>query len=295
MKKISIFVLLFIASTVTADAASNPRGNQRTTPVAPMQPRTATTAAATETATTAIAVPTQYTTPAQNAEAELSAAIMTTRTNCAGIVEALEKMRSRAVTTTAVTSIGTAAHGATYVTTDEDTRLSRSKEEEPITVGLTAGAAAANVTGAILAGTNKVDSDLAGAIIKCKDSAENIEQVMGQARLDGADEAILSHAKKIAELCGNFNMEQVSKINNRATGAMVASTTGAVGSIAQVVNQTTDKIKFAGTEPVTIGTTAATLVGAVINATQIKAIGTALQVAKECQNALESDALPASL
>ncbi len=166
--------------------------------------------------------------------------------------------------------------------------------------GLLAGNTATNVAGAIIAGNNKASSDLKGAINDCKAAVAALPAVRMQARMDGADTTKLATAEKIITECGKWEYTDVSKIDNRATGAMWSSiagaTFGAAGTVTSAIANT-DKTRETGGDKeknlntasnvLAIGATAGLLTATIFNATQISAIKKASNVADKCEEALK--------
>ncbi len=167
--------------------------------------------------------------------------------------------------------------------------------------GLMAGSTATNVAGAIIAGTNKVDGDLKTQIDNCITSVATLQNSIMQARINGED---VSEAQSIASACGEYEYVDVSKINNRARGAMISSTVGAATGLAGTVTSAmanTDKTRNDNTESgkqkeknlntaanvLAIGTTAASATATVFNATQISAIKKVAAVAEKCTGVLK--------
>lgn len=167
--------------------------------------------------------------------------------------------------------------------------------------GLMAGATATNVAGAIIAGTNRVDGDLKTQIDNCISNVKTLQNSIMQARLSGTD---ISEAQTIASACGEFEYVDVSKINDRAKGAMISSTVGATAGLAGTVTSAmanTDKTRNDNTESgkqkeknlntaanvLAIGTTAASATATVFNATQISAIKKVAAVAEKCTGVLK--------
>lgn len=167
--------------------------------------------------------------------------------------------------------------------------------------GLIVGATATNVAGAIIAGTNKVDADLKTQIDNCISSVKTLQNSIMQARMDGTD---VSEAESIASACGEYEYVDVSKINNRAKGAMISSTVGAATGLTGTITSATansNKIRNAQGDVaqqkeknlntasnVLAGTTAvASGVATVFNATQISAIKKVAAVAEKCTEVLK--------
>lgn len=167
--------------------------------------------------------------------------------------------------------------------------------------GLLAGGTATNVAGAIIAGKNKVDADLQTQIDNCKTSVKTLRDSIMQARISGAD---VREANDIVAACGEYDYVDVSKINNRATGAkyssIIGATTGAVGTVTSAIantdstrNDNTDsgkqKEKNLNTASNVLAgaSTAASATATVFNATQISAIKQVAAVAEKCTGVLK--------
>ena len=167
--------------------------------------------------------------------------------------------------------------------------------------GLMAGATATNVAGAIIAGTNKVDSDLKTQIDNCIGSVKTLQNSIMQARLNGED---VSEAQSIASACGEYEYVDVSKINNRAKGAMISSTVGvATGLVGTITSATANSNKIRNAQGdaaqqkeknlntasnmLAGATTVASATATVFNATQISAIKKVAAVAEKCTGVLK--------
>ena len=179
--------------------------------------------------------------------------------------------------------------------------------------GLMAGNTATNVAGAIIAGNNKVDSDLQTQIDNCRASVKNLKESIIQARVEGADENTIQEANNIVSACSEYEYVDVSKINDRAKGAMVSSivgaTTGVAGTVTSAVanssrirnedeNGKTNKIRTeedwqteknwnTAANVLAGASTAASGVATVFNATQISAIKKVASVASKCTEVLK--------
>ena len=122
-----------------------------------------------------------------------------------------------------------------------------------------------------------------------------------RARISGAD---VTEANEIASACGEYDYVDVSKINDRATGAMwssvVGATTGAVGTVTSAMantdatrNDNTDsgkqKEKNLNTASNVLAgaSTVASATATVFNATQISAIKKVATVAEKCTGVLK--------
>ena len=166
--------------------------------------------------------------------------------------------------------------------------------------GTLAGATATNIAGAVIAGTNRVRGDLKSQIDECLKSLKTLSAVRMQARIDGtATDAELARAENIVRTCENWATVDVSSINDKSTGATVSAGVGAglglAGTItsASANSQTVregdaNKEKNLNTAANVLagGTTVASGVATVFNATQISAIKRAAAVADGCERAL---------
>ena len=166
--------------------------------------------------------------------------------------------------------------------------------------GLMAGGTVTNVAGAVIAGNNRTDKDLQNMIDDCNVAVKNLRDSMMQARMDGSN---IKNAEKIVSECGEYAMVDLSKIDNRATGAMwssiVGATTGAVGTATSVVANS-DKTRNDNTgtgkqKEKNLNTASNVLAGAstvasgaatVFNATQISAIKKVSTIADNCEREL---------
>ena len=166
--------------------------------------------------------------------------------------------------------------------------------------GLMAGGTVTNVAGAVIAGGNKVDKDLATMVDECKKSVKDLRDSMMQARISGQD---IGNAENIISACGDYDTVDLSKIDNRATGAMwssiVGATTGAAGTVTSAIantDKTRDDNSDSGKKKeknlntasnVLAGaSTAASATATVFNATQISAIKKVANVADNCEKEL---------
>ena len=167
--------------------------------------------------------------------------------------------------------------------------------------GLMTGATATNVAGAIIAGTNLVDGDLQTQINNCISSVKTLQNSIMQARMDGTD---VSEAESIASACVEYEYVDVSKINNRAKGAMISSTVGAATGLAGTITSATansNKIRDAqgdvaqqkeknlntASNVLAGATTVASATATVFNATEISAIKKVAAVAEKCTGVLK--------
>lgn len=167
--------------------------------------------------------------------------------------------------------------------------------------GLLAGSTATNIAGAAIAGTNKVSAGLKEQIDTCIKAVDDLQQSMMQARLNGED---ITEAQSIVDACSEYKYVDVSKIDNRAKGAMISSVVGATTGLAGTITSATantDKTRNDNTDAgkqkeknlntaanVLSGvTTAASATATVFNATQISAIKKVAEVAEKCTGVLK--------
>ena len=174
-----------------------------------------------------------------------------------------------------------------------------------IRTGTLATATAANIAGAIMSKTNRIQGDLKQQIDECLTSVKNLTNVRMQARMDGsASDTELARAENIIRACEAWSTVDIEPINNRSRGATLSSGIGAglglAGTITSasansggVRNATGDdavqKEKNLNTAANVLagGTTVASATATVFNATQINAIKRAATVADECEGALK--------
>lgn len=167
--------------------------------------------------------------------------------------------------------------------------------------GMLATSTVANITGAVMSGTNRVKGDLKQQIDECLTSVKTLSNVRMQARIDGsATNTDLAHAENIIRACDAWTTVDISSINKRSTGATVSSGIGAGLGLAGTITSAsansdgvrngddTQREKNLNTAANVLagGTTAASLSATIFNATQISAIKRAATVADECEGAL---------
>lgn len=163
--------------------------------------------------------------------------------------------------------------------------------------GLIATSTATNVAGAIIAGTAQSTGDLQSMIDACKAATANLRQSIGQADIRGDD---VSEAREILAACDEYNYVDISKITNRARGAMISSVvggaTGAAGTVTSAIANSKDvrgkhdaKEKNLNTAANVLSgaTAAASATATVFNATQISAIKKVASVAEKCTGVLK--------
>lgn len=188
---------------------------------------------------------------------------------------------------------------------DLDNRLDKLNEKSKnlgnIRTGTLATSTVANIAGAVMSGTNKVKGDLKQQIDECLASVKTLSNVRMQARIDGsANDTELARAENIIRACDAWTTVDVSSINTKSTGATISSgigaTTGLAGTIVSasansnsVRDGDANKEKKLNTAANVLagGTTLASGVATIFNATQISAIKRAATVADECEGALK--------
>ncbi len=195
----------------------------------------------------------------------------------------------------------TALKNEKSVQSELDKTVAQSKKLGNWRTGLVATSTATNIAGAVIAGTNKVDADLNSQIASCRAAVDTLRNSIAQARINGID---VGEATEIVTACGEYDYVDLSKINNRAQGAMISSivgaTTGVIGTglsaganSAKIRDDNTDagkqKEKSMNTAANVFSgaTTAASVTATVFNATQIRAIKTAATVAEKCTGVLK--------
>ena len=163
--------------------------------------------------------------------------------------------------------------------------------------GLLAGSTATNIAGAAIAGTNKVSTGLKEQIDTCIKAVDDLQQSMMQARLNGED---IKEAQSIVDACSEYKYVDVSKIDNRAKGAMISSVVGAGLGLAGTITSASanskdvrdgdsDKEKNLNTTANVLSgvTTAASATATGFNAAQISAIKKVAEVAEKCTGVLK--------
>ncbi|MDE6478086.1 MAG: hypothetical protein K2L94_02440 [Alphaproteobacteria bacterium] len=170
--------------------------------------------------------------------------------------------------------------------------------------GMMATNTATNIAGAVIAGTNKVGGDLKSRIAECVVAVNHLSNVRMQARISNtATDSELMHAENIVDACVPWATVDVSAINSKSTGATVSSGIGAgLGLAGTIVSAAANSGKVRNDNTVSGkqkekdlntasnvlagGTTVATGVAVVFNATQIGVIKRAVAVADNCEQAL---------
>lgn len=170
--------------------------------------------------------------------------------------------------------------------------------------GMMAANTATNITGAAIAGTNRMDGELKTRIAECVLMVDILSRAHMQARISNdSTEAELARAENIVHSCADWGTVNIDSINNKSTGATVASGVGAgMGLAGTIVSATANSDRVRGDNSASGrqkeknlnatsnilagGTTVATGAAVVFNATQIGAIKRAVTVADNCEKAL---------
>jgi hypothetical protein len=167
--------------------------------------------------------------------------------------------------------------------------------------GLLAGNTVTNVAGAINSSKTINKDDIQGQIDACISATKDLSNAIMQAKMNGEN---IEEAQSIYKACREYEYVDISPINKRATGAMVASSIGAglggIGTITSGVansekirNNDTDSGKKkrkdlnTASNVLAVGATAASATATVFNATQIAAIKKVAKVSESCTGVLK--------
>lgn len=167
--------------------------------------------------------------------------------------------------------------------------------------GLLAGNTATNIAGAVIASQTINKDDIQGQIEACIAATKELNDTIIVAKLSGED---ISEAKTIYDACRDYQYVDVSAINKRGTGAMVASSVGAgLGGIGTITSgvANSDKVRDDNTDAgkkkekdlnttsnvLATGATVASATATVFNATQIAAIKKVAKVSEACTGVLK--------
>ena len=179
----------------------------------------------------------------------------------------------------------------------------KSKTLGNVRTGTLAGAAVADTAGTIIALNNRVDGDLQTQIDACITERQNLSRAHMQARVAGETDAqTMAYVENIVRACGAWETVDLGKINSKSTGAAISSGAGAAMAIAGMVTSisaNSDGVRNNNTEDgkkkeknlntasnvLAGGTTVASGVATVFNATQISAVKRAVSAAEECEGA----------
>ena len=184
---------------------------------------------------------------------------------------------------------------------DKQRLTDKSKKLGDWRTGLLVGNTMTNLAGAAISGTNKVEEPLQEQIQNCVASVKVLRGAIMQARLNQED---VSEAEQIESACNGFEYIDVSKINDRAKGAMVSSVVGAGTGVVGVITSAlanSDKVRNVDTDKgkqkeknlnttaniLSAGSTVASASATVFSASQIKEIKKAAEVAQKCTGVLK--------
>ena len=178
-----------------------------------------------------------------------------------------------------------------------DKTVAQSKKLGNWRTGLLATGAVTNIAGAVIAGGNKTDGDIRASVDACRAAVSGLRSSIMQARLSGID---VTEAQNIANICGEYEYVDLSKIDTKAKGAQISSAVGAATGVAGTItsayanskkirNGDNKKEKTLNTTSnvLSVGTTMASAAATVFNATQIGAIKKVAAVAEKCTGALK--------
>ena len=171
-----------------------------------------------------------------------------------------------------------------------------------IRTGTLAATAATNIAGAAVGGVNmkKARGSLSEQVSECLASVKELSAAYGQARISRtASEEDLGRIETIVRVCNEWSTVDLSKIDNRATGAfassVVGAATGAAGTITSALANSNGVREVGGAKEKNLntasnvlagGATVASTAATIFNATQISAIKRASTVADACEGAL---------
>lgn len=166
-----------------------------------------------------------------------------------------------------------------------------------VRTGLLGASTATNIAGAVIASKNKVDDDLYTQIDNCVKSVNALENSLGQARMDGVD---ITNAQQIVLSCGKWrdvDLHAIDSKSNVATwSSVIGAGTGLAGTITSAAANSNsvrygddrkEKNLNSAANVLAGGTTIASGVSTVFNATQISAVKKVVAVAQDCEEALK--------
>ena len=172
-----------------------------------------------------------------------------------------------------------------------------------IRTGTLAATTATNIAGAAVGGVNmkKARGSLSEQVSECLASIKELSAAYGQARISRtASEEDLGRIETIVRVCNEWSTVDLSKIDNRATGAfassVVGAATGAAGTITSALANSSDVREVGGAKEKNLntasnvlagGATVASTAATIFNATQISVIKRASTVADACEGALK--------
>lgn len=180
----------------------------------------------------------------------------------------------------------------------------KSKTLGNIRTGTMAASAVLDTAGTIIALNNRTDESLKQRVGECVTAVNVLHDERMRARAENtASEIDLVAAEKIVKECSDWANVDLSSIDDRATGAAISGGAGAVMGIAGTITSASansDSVRSNNSEEgkakeenlntastvLAGGTTVASAVATVFNATQISAIKKAVAAADKCEGAL---------
>ncbi|MBO5834021.1 MAG: hypothetical protein J6R22_03640 [Alphaproteobacteria bacterium] len=191
-----------------------------------------------------------------------------------------------------------------FKNSDEGSVLNKKSETlGNIRTGTLAATTATNIAGAAVGGVNmkKARGSLSEQVSECLASVKELSAAYGQARISRtASDEDLGRIETIVRVCDEWSTVDLSKIDNRATGAfassVVGAATGAAGTITSALANSNgvrdgDPIKEknlnTASNVLAGGATVASGAATIFNATQISVIKRASTVADACEGALK--------
>lgn len=175
--------------------------------------------------------------------------------------------------------------------------------------GLFAMDTVSNVAGAVVASKTVADDDFIEQINKCVESLSKLSDARTRVKVEdgaNANQQQLNLSQNILDKCGEYKSLDLKQLNNLGKGAMIANSVGAATGAAATITSalgTNKKVstieafsqedakKFFKTNHTSniMGgvTTAASLTGTVLNATQIKNVKKTLEITQACEEALQ--------
>ena len=199
---------------------------------------------------------------------------------------------------------------------EAQSRLEKSQKEASlagnIRTGLFAADTVTNVTGAVVSAKANVDESLAEKIKNCAEKVESLRTLNTRVRAEdgaSANMALLNTSENILNRCSQYAYVDLTSLNKLAKGAIVSNSVGAVtGSAATITSvlgnnrkissinigeqngaQELEKYNKINVTSNVLGgvTAAASLSGTILNASQIKKIKDVVNIATECEEALQ--------
>ena len=175
--------------------------------------------------------------------------------------------------------------------------------------GLFAMDTVSNVAGAVVASKTVADDDFIEQINKCVESLSKLSDARTRVKVEdgaNANQQQMNLSQNILDKCGEYKSLDLKQLNNLGKGAMIANSVGAAtGAVATITSAlgTNKKVstieaysqedakKFFKTNHTSniMGgvTTAASLTGTVLNATQIKTVKKTLEITQACEEVLQ--------